>query len=254
MFTRTILLLAITSAAFADEPTSPDSGKPAAKPADRSREPDPAPTTTPYGADTARRNLYRQGYRDGHDWAVHPDRHHHATTNPSERNMPAIHGFVEGWKAGVRSVPEGEPAGDLPAKYARFLAWNHSEAAAFVAERRVTDNGGTDWEKVRADRMKTHERGLAGEFTGRWTMTLPRGFIYDVEMTMGENGILDMTSKSSICLLGSYSTTGNRLQLVHPKDGVHDLDWEYRDGIFVLTSESVRNGGHYLGAKLERVR
>ena len=254
MLMRTILILAIASTALADErPQSSPVGKPATQPVDRSGEPDPVPTTTPYDADMAKRNQYRLGYRDGHDWAIHPDRHDHATTNPGERNIPAIRGFIEGWKAGVRSLPEGQPAGDLPAKYARFLVWNQAEADAFVAERQVASRDGTDWERVRADRIKAHERGLATEFTGRWTMTLPRGFTYEVEMTVGENGLLDMKSKSPICLLGGYSTTGNRLQLVRPREGIHDLDWEYRDGVFVLTSESVRNGGHYVGAKLERV-
>lgn len=201
-----------------------------------------APETTPYDSDPKERERFLGGYRDGRDWAIHPERTDETARSSVARNGAATHGFIEGWKAGVKATPPGVPTGALPARYAPFIAWKPEP----------------DWDAIRATRIKAHNPETSTEFAGRWRMTLPRGFQYDIELARaeGEKGLLEMKSRrGGICLLGTYSFTGDRLQLVDPKDrdGVQDLDWRYRDGVFILEAQSVRNAGDYVGAKLERV-
>lgn len=256
--TAVLLSLAPISAAqvtLAKEPLSEsrESSRPARSGA---KVDDPLPATTPYDADAKERGRYLHGYRDGRAWALHPDRHDHATTNPNSWNGAVIRGFVEGWQAGVRAAPEGTPTGDLPAKYARFLQWNQAAADAFVAEQ-TPPSPKPDWNQIRTARIKAHDRGSATEFTGQWTLTLPQGSTYTVELSRGDDplGLLQITSDNDLVLLGGYSLKGDRLQLVAPKNGVsaQDFDWQYRDGRFVLESYAVNNGGQYLGAILERL-
>ena len=94
----------------------------------------PASSATPYGDDMDQRSLYEQGFRDGYAWAMHADRQMNCSSNPRERNGPAIHGWIEGWRLGVADCPQCESAGALPARYARFIAWDALATKRFPSD------------------------------------------------------------------------------------------------------------------------
>jgi hypothetical protein len=77
----------------------------------------PVPTKTPFDGDARKRADYLRSYRDGYFWAQGD--HFWCPTNPADHNLHAIRGWVEGWQAGVKAGGQG----DLPAKYAPYLAW-----------------------------------------------------------------------------------------------------------------------------------
>jgi hypothetical protein len=84
-------------------------------------------------------------------------------------------------------------------------------------------------------------------------MTLPRNFVYDITIAQREDGLLEMRSPSAgLVLLGTYAVQGDRLQLVEPVGGIDDLSWQFAEGVFTLKSQEVRNGGSYVGTRLER--
>lgn len=85
-------------------------------------------------------------------------------------------------------------------------------------------------------------------------MTLPRNFVYDITIAQRADGLLEMrSSKAGLVLLGAYAVQGDRLQLVEPVGGIDDLSWQFAEGVFTLKSQEVRNGGSYVGTRLERV-
>jgi len=99
--------------------TAPGGAEIPPKPAAPTADDVPLPKTTPFDSDKNAQAKYLLGYREGYLWATLPERRAHCLTNPSDSNRPAIHGIIEGWRAGVphaRGVP-----GDLPAKYAPFI-------------------------------------------------------------------------------------------------------------------------------------
>jgi RNA polymerase sigma factor (sigma-70 family) len=77
----------------------------------------PVPAKTPFDADAAKKADYLVSYRDGYQWSQ--GIHFSSPTNPNDRNLHAIRGWVEGWQAGVKAGGQS----DLPAKYAPYLAW-----------------------------------------------------------------------------------------------------------------------------------
>lgn len=76
------------------------------------------PKKTPFDEKPKLASQYLNSYRDGYVWAQ--GLHVVCPTNPSERNLHAIRGWVEGWQAGVKAGG----IGPLPAKYGEFLKWN----------------------------------------------------------------------------------------------------------------------------------
>ncbi len=81
----------------------------------------PIPDETPFSAKPKLETQYLNSYRDGFSWAN--GLHAVCPTNPSDQNLHAIRGWVEGWQAGVKA---GGTA-PLPAKYAAYLQWkDHS--------------------------------------------------------------------------------------------------------------------------------
>lgn len=112
-----------------------------------------------------------------------------------------------------------------------------------------------DYAQLRGDRVKENDRGSGSEFTGDWTMRLPRGFEYRVEFEQREDGLLVMKSQHNLTLLGTFACQKNRLQLVETRESnINDFTWDYRDGVFVLVDEELHNGANYVGATLTRVR
>jgi hypothetical protein len=215
------------------------------------------PATTPFENDPKQRDLYVGGYRQGYRWARSPEHHDAATTNPSPTNLAAIRGVVEGWQAGVKSVAPGTLLGDLPAKYARFIVWDQAAAEAFVAEadtpEGIRNRTKEQWEEIRAARIKDHNKGSATEFAGRWRMTLPAGFVYDIDLVSTADELLELKRTGGGALTGAYALSGDRLRVVRPVHNVDDLEWQYQDGKFVLVSEVLRNGAHYVGATMQRL-
>lgn len=77
----------------------------------------PVPTEHAYRADEKKRQQFEQGFRHGFTWSFGDTPF--CPTNPSESNQPVSHGWIEGWKAGVKA---GGTNG-LPSKYSSFIAW-----------------------------------------------------------------------------------------------------------------------------------
>ncbi len=77
----------------------------------------PLPAKTPFDADELKKAGYLHAYRRGYEWTQ--GIHIRCPTNPSDDNLHAIRGWVEGWQAGVKAGGQG----DLPAKYAPYLIW-----------------------------------------------------------------------------------------------------------------------------------
>jgi len=112
-----------------------------------------------------------------------------------------------------------------------------------------------DYAQLRSDRVKRNDRGSGSEFTGEWTMRLPRGFEYRVELEQREDGLMVMKSQNNLTLLGTFACQKNRLQLVETReDNISDFTWDFRDGVFVLVDEDLHNGANYVGATLTRVK
>lgn len=112
-----------------------------------------------------------------------------------------------------------------------------------------------DYTQLRSDRVKQNDRGSGSEFTGEWTMRLPRGFEYRVKLEQREDGLLVMKSQNNLTLLGTFACQKNRLQLVETRESnINDFTWDFRDGVFVLVDEDLHNGANYVGATLTRVK
>ena len=79
------------------------------------------PEKTPFDGDAKKKQGYLHGHAMGYVWAR--GQHWVCPTNPSDENLHAIRGWVEGWQAGVKA---GGTA-DLPAKYAPFLVWKDAK-------------------------------------------------------------------------------------------------------------------------------
>ncbi len=77
----------------------------------------PVPEQTPFDEEPKLASHYLNSYRDGYVWAH--GLHAVCPTNPSERNLHAIRGWIEGWQAGVKAGGTSP----LPAKYAAYLQW-----------------------------------------------------------------------------------------------------------------------------------
>ena len=80
----------------------------------REERPDATPETTPYDSNPKDRERYLRGYREGLDRAIRPQRPDEASGSSPARNGATIHGFIEGWKAGVKGSAPGAPTGALP--------------------------------------------------------------------------------------------------------------------------------------------
>lgn len=227
----------------------------------------PLPQQTPFENDPERRNSYRRGYLAGYRRARTPEGQPVRMAEPEASNPAAVRGFVEGWQAGVASLPAGSVPGSLPGQYAPFIRWNGPGGEGMAGIRllggaRMAGNAPVmpprelppaAWDAIRAARVKAHEKGSASEFIGAWTMTLPRNFVYDIEIAQRADGLLEMRSpKSGLVLLGAYAVQGDRLQLVEPVPGIDDLSWQFAEGVFTLKSQELRNGGSYVGTRLER--
>jgi hypothetical protein len=120
---------------------------------------------------------------------------------------------------------------------------------------RLLADVGPEVAKVREARVRANEKGNASEFAGKWRMTLPAGFKYEVQLTQRDDGLLKLECPGhDLNLLGDFVCIGNELRLVNPrKERVDDYIWVYRDGRFVLTQDQQHHGGHYLGATLTRL-
>ena len=108
--------------------------------------------------------------------------------------------------------------------------------------------------KLREERARGNKRGNASEFAGKWRLTLPAGFKYDVELTQRDDGLLQLECPGhALNLLGRFACIGTELRLVAPREGqVDEYIWTYRDGRFELTAEKQNHGAHYKGATLTR--
>jgi uncharacterized protein (TIGR03067 family) len=99
------------------QPPKPRRDQPPVVDGDPIAKPYKAPEKKPFDADAKKREGYLYGHARGYDWAM--GQHLVCPTNPSDENLHAIRGWVEGWQAGVKAGG----ASDLPAKYAPFLVW-----------------------------------------------------------------------------------------------------------------------------------
>ena len=270
--TMPCLFLLAAGGLLADEPSRPaapvgaETLAPGAAAADDAAV--PLPPQTPFENDPERRNSYRRGYLGGYRRARTPEGQADRMAEPEVSNLAAVRGFVEGWQAGVASLPAGSVPGSLPGQFAPFIRWNGPGGegmpgikllggARALGEERVErlprELPAEAWNVIRAARGKANEKGPASEFVGAWTMTLPRNFVYDITIAQREDGLLEMrSSKAGLVLLGAYAVQGDRLQLVEPVGGIDDLSWQFAEGVFTLKSQEVRNGGHYVGTRLER--
>ena len=112
-----------------------------------------------------------------------------------------------------------------------------------------------DLQTLRDARVKANERGTASEYPGRWRMTLPAGFAYDVTLSQREDGLLVLDSEhKGLLLLGEFAVNKNKLVLVRPRGtNIEDYVWSFDKGQFSLVHQEHRHGADYTGATLRRV-
>lgn len=120
--TMSCLLLLAAGGLPADEPSRPapsvGADLLAPSPAAREEAAVPLPLQTPFENDPERRNSYRRGYLAGYRRARMPEGEPARMTEPEVSNPAAVRGFVEGWQAGVASLPAGSVPGSLPRSFA----------------------------------------------------------------------------------------------------------------------------------------
>ena len=106
----------------------------------------------------------------------------------------------------------------------------------------------------REDRHEANEHAAAAKLVGRWKLTLPAGFVHEIELKQNDDGLLSLTSDKNLTLQGRFAVHGSLMELVQPNDkAIDDFVWEHQaDDSWKLTTDENHVGGTYLGAKLER--
>ena len=108
---------------------------------------------------------------------------------------------------------------------------------------------------LREARQEAHEREAAAKLVGRWKLTLPAGFVHEVELKQNDDGLLNLTSEKNLTLQGRFAVHGPLMELVQPNDkAIQDFVWQIRAADqLILTTDENQVGAKYLGAKLERM-
>lgn len=126
------------------------------------------PKKTPYDGNAKLAKEYRGAYREGYEWAG--GRHVACPTNPSDHNLHAIRGWIEGWQAGViASGQRGGPVHDLPAKYAPFLGWKEARPLEMRAPEPRPGGLEETWDLAKFPKLT----GKLGRFEGSANSYLP---------------------------------------------------------------------------------
>lgn len=110
-------------------------------------------------------------------------------------------------------------------------------------------------ETLRCQRRSAHDRQAAADRTGRWKLTLPRGFVYELQMTQRADGFLVLSSPVAINLTGVFSLKGDWLELIETENPDTDFRWERQtDGSFRLQFQQHSHGANYTGAILRSLK